>query len=179
MEVGAQKMARFHLCFVSYNNIWDHESKPELQNVIHHIGAEQENICCTERLHLRGWDDCWTSGSKERREHSKKAKPLKADKQRPIDSTVKLFWFSQLMAGESITNPEGRRWGTSRDIYGILLHDGWKASICHSSFSTNKAKKGHNKALLKASRQAALPSGTTCQVLHSISRQMTEKGQEN
>lgn len=141
----------------------------------------RKHISSIERLYLKGWGDCWKSGSKERREHSKKAKPLKADKQRPTDSTAKLFWFSQLMAGESSMNfSEGRRWGSTRDIYGILFHDGWKASICHSSFSMNKAKKGHNKALLNASKQAATPGGTTCQVLHRISLQMTvEKGQEN
>lgn len=121
---GAEKTARFHLCFVPYNNIWDHQSKPELQNVTCYIGAELENMSLAQRdsTSKDEWDDCCTSGSKARREHSKKAKPLKADKQRPADSTAKLLWVSQLMAGENIMNfSEGRRWGSSRNIYGSFL----------------------------------------------------------
>lgn len=94
---------------------------PELQNVICYIGAEQEKTSLAERLHLTGGDDCWTSGSKERREHSKKAKSPQADKQRPIDSTAKLFWFSQLMAGERLRTLKAEDEAPAETALGLLI----------------------------------------------------------
>lgn len=147
----AQKTARFCPRFFSYNNVWDHQSKPEFQYVIHCIRAEQENRLLAHRDSNSKNEWLLDKWIQRRKEAQQKGKNTQKYMQWPSQSTAILFWFSQLVAGECIKKlSKGRRWDSSIDVYGTLFHDVWKASICHSSFRMNKIKKDHNKASVNA-----------------------------
>lgn len=168
---------------VSYHTIMFEITSLNQNITVHnmlHRSRTRKHTSCTQRLQLKGWDACWTSGSKERREHSKKAKNTQEDKQWPTQSTARLFWFSQLMAGEGIKNfSEGRRWGSSIDVYGTFLHEGWKSIHLPLLFQDEQGKERPQQGFSKCLKVRSINRWDYMSNLHSMPLRMTvKKGQE-